>query len=48
MKIIGEKETQKKQNNNNNNNNNRRKQGGTEPVVNGWKLNDFVVHLSFL
>ena len=24
----------------------RKKQGGTEAIVKGWELNDFVVHLS--
>ena len=26
----------------------RKEQGGTEAIVKGWELNDFVVHLSFL
>ena len=27
-------------------NKDRKEQGGTEAIVNGWGLNDFVVHLS--
>ena len=28
-------------------NKDRKEQGGTEAMVKGWELNDFVVHLSF-
>ena len=50
MKIIEERETQKtttttttttKQTNED-----KKEQGGTEPIVKWWELNDFVVHLS--
>ena len=47
MKIIDERETQKqKQKKKKNKNKDRWEQGGTEAIVNGWELNDFVVHLS--
>ena len=47
MKIVEERETQKttkqasKQTNKD-----RKEQGGTETIVMGWELNDFVEHLS--
>ena len=41
IKIIDERETQNKTKNKD-----RRKQGGTEALLKGWELNDFVVHLS--
>ena len=40
------KRNAKNNSNNNNNNKDRKEQGGTEAIVNGWELNDFVVHLS--
>ena len=40
MKIIDEKEIQQKKNKD------RKEQGGTEAMMKGWELNDFVVHLS--
>ena len=43
MKIVDERETQK---NNKNTKKDRKEQGGTEAIVKGWELNDFVVHLS--
>ena len=39
MKIIDERELSKT-------NKDRKQQGGTEAIVEGWELNDFVVHLS--
>ena len=41
MKIIDDRETEK-----NKNKKDRKEQVGTEAVVKGWELNDFVVHLS--
>ena len=41
MKVRDEKETQKKKKKKN-----RKEQVGTEAIMKGWKLNDFVVHLS--
>ena len=41
MKIIDDRETEK-----NKNKKDRKEQVGTEAVVKGWALNDFVVHLS--
>ena len=41
MKIIDDRETEKKKNKKD-----RKEQVGTEAVVKGWELNDFVVHLS--
>ena len=55
MKIIDERETQKnsktKQNKkhaNKQKKNNTEAECGTEAIVKGWELNDFVVYLSFL
>ena len=51
-KTRDEKETQpssppqKKPLKNKQTNKDRKEQGGTEAIVNGWGLNDFVVHLS--
>ena len=42
MKIIDEIETQRS----NSNKNKDRKEGGTKAIVNGWELNDFVMHLT--
>ena len=42
MKIIDEKEIQQKKKKNKD----RKQQGGTEAMMKGWELNDFVVHLS--
>ena len=39
IKIIDERETPKE-------NKKRKEQGGTEAIVKGWELNDFVVRLS--
>ena len=41
MKIIDERETPKKRQKRT-----RGVEGGTEAIVKGWELNDFVVHLS--
>ena len=41
MKIIDEREKQT-----NKTNKDRKELGGTEAIVKGWELNDFVVHLS--
>ena len=47
MKIIDEKETQRqKTNKKKTTRKDRKEQGGTEAIVKGWVLNDFVVHLS--
>ena len=52
MNITDEIEMQNNNNNNDNNNSkNKQKRGrkvqsGTEAIVKGWELNDFVVHLS--
>ena len=40
MKIIDERKTQKKTSIY------RKEQGGTEAIVKGWEVNDFVVHLN--
>ena len=42
MKIVDERETQK---NNKKTNKDRKEQGGTETILKGSELNDFVVHL---
>ena len=48
MKIIDERKTKKKAKETKTKNNDRKEQGGggAEALVEGWKLNDFVVHLS--
>ena len=43
MKVREEKETQKKKKKEKKN---RKEQVGTEAIMKGWKLNDFVLHLS--
>ena len=43
MKIIDEIEMQRS---NSNKNKDRKEQGGTKAIVNGWELNDFVMHLT--
>ena len=42
IKIVDEREMQKKKNKG------RKEQGGTEALLKGWELNDFVVHLSLV
>ena len=47
MKIIDEREMQKqKTKEKQTNKKDRKEQAWTEAIVQGWKLNDFVVHLS--
>ena len=46
MKIVDERETQKKKKKQKKNKD-RKEQGGTESMVKGWELNDFVLHLSW-
>ena len=43
VKIIDERESLKKKKKANKD---RQEQGGTEAIMKGWDLNDFVVHLS--
>ena len=48
MKIVDERETQKKKKKQKQKKNkDRKEQGGTESMVKGWELNDFVLHLSW-
>ena len=42
LKIIDQREIQKQQQQQKNKD--RKEQGGTETIVKGWELNDFVVH----
>ena len=41
------KQQKKQKNNSKKSNKDRKEQGGTEAMVKGWELNDFILHLSW-